>query len=165
MTEWAKGRGFEVRNASGRAAIDSVAIAGTTVLITLAADSAASGWVVGYATLQDEAGMMAGPTRGRRGQLRDSDPFMGVDAETIPCAVTSGSAQIQARTPGGFRTRDGRDLVIAGDGLKPETIVVSKASDSALTLSQPWTGPTGTANLAFRNDQRNYCVSFELPVP
>ncbi|HEX3693924.1 MAG TPA: dockerin [Polyangia bacterium] len=164
MTEWAKGRGFEVRNASGRATIDSVAIVGSTVVLTLAADSQASGWVVGYATVQDDAGQMAGPTRGRRGQLRDSDPFVAVDAQTIRCTVTSGSAQVQARTPGSFRTREGRDLA-TGAGLKPETIVVTKTSDSAMTLSQPWTGSSGTADLAFRNDQRNYCVSFEMPLP
>ncbi|HEY2902347.1 MAG TPA: dockerin [Polyangia bacterium] len=164
LTEWAKGRGFEVRNASGRATIDSVAIVGSTVVLTLAADSQASGWVVGYATVQDDAGMMAGPTRGRRGQLRDSDPFVAVDAQTIACTVTNGSAQIQARTPGAFRTREGRDLA-AGVGLKPETIVLTKTSDSAMTLSQPWTGASGTADIDFRNDQRNYCVSFEMPVP
>jgi hypothetical protein len=166
LKEWAKGRGFEVKNASGRAAIDTVSIAGSTVVITLTADNpaaAANGWTVGYAMAQDDDGAMAGPTRGRRGQLRDSDPLVGLDAETISCAVTSGSAQVQAKTPNGFRVHGDRDLA-EGAGLKAETIVTAKASESALTLSQPWTGPSGTADIKFRSDQRNYCVAFEMPV-
>ena len=166
LKEWANGRGFEVKNAGARAAIDTVSIAGSTVVITLTADSpaaAATGWTVGYAMAQDEDGAMAGPTRGRRGQLRDSDPLVGLDAESISCAVTSGSAQVQAKTPNSFRVHGDRDIA-EGAGLKAETIVVAKASDSAMTLSQPWTGPSGTADITFRGDQRNYCVSFETPV-
>jgi hypothetical protein len=113
---------------------------------------------------QDEAGAMAGPTRGRRGQLRDSDPFIGVDSETIACVVTSGAAQIQSMVAGAFHARGERDLA-GGAGLSGETIVLTKASDSAMTLSKPWSGPSGTADIAFHNDQRNYCVSFEMAVP
>jgi hypothetical protein len=164
LTEWAKGRGFEVRNAAGRAAIDNVAIDGTRVIITLAADSQSTNWVVGYANAQDAAGFLTGPTRGRRGQLRDSDPFVGIDAATSACRVTNGSTQVQSVNANGFSARDGRDLAL-GAGLKAETIVVSKTSDSALTLSQPWTGPSGMADITFHSDQRNYAVAFEMPIP
>jgi len=163
LSEWGKGRGFEVKNAGGRATIDSVTLVDTKVVITLATDSEAAGWTVGYAMAQDESGAMAGPTRGRRGQLRDSDPLVGLDAETIACSVTSGSPQIQARTPNAFRARGGRDLA-EGSGLMANAIVLAKMSDSSVTLSQPWTGPSGMADIRFRSDQRNYCVSFEMPI-
>jgi hypothetical protein len=163
LSEWAKGRGFEVKNAAGRATIESVTIVDTKVVITLAADSQAAGWTVGYAMAQDEAGAMAGPTRGRRGQLRDSDPLVGLDAETIPSTVTNGSPQIQARTPNAFRARGGRDLA-EGSSLVANTIVLAKMSDNSVTLSQPWTGPSGMSDIRFRSDQRNYCVSFEMPI-
>jgi hypothetical protein len=165
LTEWAHGRGFEVKHAGAPAAIEAVAINGSQVVITLAAngDSAATGWTVGYAAAQDGAGAMAGPTRGRRGQLRDSDPFVGWDAETIPCTVTSGSARVGSKTPGAFRLRGPRDVALAA-GLAANTIIVAKTSDSDLMLSLPWTGASGSADLTFHSDQRNYCVSFEMPV-
>jgi hypothetical protein len=164
LTEWAKGRGFEVTDAAGRVAIDSVTISGTSVAIAVASNSQASGLVVGYAMAQDGAGAMSGPTRGRRGQLRDSDPFIGLDAETIACDVTNGSAQVTASAAGSFRARGERDAAV-GSGLGAETIVVSKQSDSVMTLSKPWTGPSGAAAISFHSDQRNYCVSFEMMVP
>src|SRR5260370_19111457 len=155
LTEWSKGRGFEVKHAGARATIDSVAISGSQVVITLAnsSDSAASGGTVGYANAQDEAGATAGPTRGRRGLLRDSDPFVSWDAETIPCAVTTGSTRVTSKTAGAFRARGPRDLASAA-GLTADTMIAAKTSDSELTLSQPWTGATGSADLLFHTDQR-----------
>ena len=165
LTEWAQGRGFEVKHAGARAAIETVAINGAQVIITLAAnsDSAATAWTVGYAAAQDGAGAMAGPTRGRRGQLRDSDPFVGWDTETIPCTVTNGSARVESKTPGAFSARGPRDVASAA-GLPANTIIVAKTSDSDLMLSLPWTGASGSADITFHSDQRNYCVSFEMPV-
>jgi len=164
LIEWAKGRGFEITNAAGRVSIDSVAIMGSSVILTMAPGSQPSGLQVGYAMAQDEAGAMAGPTRGRRGQLRDADPFIGVDGETIACMVTSGAAQIQSMVAGAFHARGERDLA-GGAGLAGETIVLTKDSDSTMTLSKPWSGPSGTADISFHTDQRNYCVSFEMAVP
>jgi hypothetical protein len=165
LTEWAQGRGFEVKHAGARAAIQVVAIDGSRVVIMLAAAgaSAAGGWTVGYAAAQDAAGAMAGPTRGRRGQLRDSDPFVGWDAETIPCTVTSGSARVVSETPGSFGARGPRDVASAA-GLATDTIIDAKTSDSDLMLSSPWMGASGSAAITFHDDQRNYCVSFEMPV-
>jgi hypothetical protein len=74
-TEWAAGRGFEVWTSSSRIAIESVAIAGTTVRITCASDLPATGVVVGYAATSDGWPTPGRPTRW--GKLRDSDPFVG----------------------------------------------------------------------------------------
>jgi hypothetical protein len=38
------------------------------------------------------------------------------------------------------------------------------AAASMVTLSQPWTGASGTARLRFRSNQWNYAVAFELSV-
>ncbi len=153
-----------MKNGANRVTIDSVVIEGSKVLINVATDVTGAGWAVGYAQAQDATGAMAGPTRGRRGQLRDSDPFVGIDADTIPCQVTAGSTQVRAMTANAFRSHGGRDLALA-PGLPPDTIVVSKTSDSELTLSKPWSGASGMAELRLRSDQRNYAVVFELPVP
>ena len=74
-TEWAQGRGFEVRAGTTRIAISGVAIAGDSVQITCATDPPASGVVVGYASTADGTQRPNGTARW--GQLRDSDPFVG----------------------------------------------------------------------------------------
>jgi hypothetical protein len=74
-TEWAQGRGFEVRAGTTRIAISGVAIAGDSVQITCATDPPASGVVVGYASIADGTQRVNGTARW--GQLRDSDPFVG----------------------------------------------------------------------------------------
>jgi hypothetical protein len=74
-TEWAQGRGFEVRSGSTHITISSVAISGDTVQITCATDLPASGLVVGYASTTD--GIIRPNGTMRWGQLRDSDPFLG----------------------------------------------------------------------------------------
>jgi hypothetical protein len=76
-TAWSKGRGFEVYNQSGEQTIDSVAIQGDSVQVTLAADPSAAGLVVRYAVTQDGSGSLGGLATGRIGQLRDSDPLVG----------------------------------------------------------------------------------------
>lgn len=75
LTEWAPGRGFELRAGATRIAIAGVQIAGDSVQITAAADLPASGVVVGYAMSADDNPMPGGTQRW--GQLRDSDPFVG----------------------------------------------------------------------------------------
>ncbi|HMF40995.1 MAG TPA: dockerin, partial [Polyangia bacterium] len=74
-TEWAQGRGFEVKNGATRIAINSVAISGDSVQITCATDLPAAGLVVGYASTTDGTIRPNGTVRW--GQLRDSDPFVG----------------------------------------------------------------------------------------
>jgi hypothetical protein len=75
FTEWAQGRGFEVRAGTTRIAISSVAISGDAVQITCATDPPATGVVVGYASTADGTIRPNGTVRW--GQLRDSDPFVG----------------------------------------------------------------------------------------
>ncbi len=59
--------------------------------------------------------------------------------------------------------RAGRDA-IDSCVLPAGTIVKRKNSNTQLTLSNPWPGPSGTADLTFHRDQHNYCVQFEMPV-
>jgi hypothetical protein len=75
LTEWARGRGFEVRTGSTRVTIESVEILdANTVQITCGADVPA-GSTLGYAATSDGAAISG--VSPRWGQLRDSDPFVG----------------------------------------------------------------------------------------
>jgi hypothetical protein len=75
LTEWAQGRGFEVRSGTTRLTIESVTLVdGDTVKITTTTDVPA-GATLGYAATSD-ARAIAGYSP-RWGKLRDSDPFVG----------------------------------------------------------------------------------------
>jgi hypothetical protein len=74
LTEWAAGRGFEVRNGATALSIESVAIVDDTVQITCAADVPA-GAVVGYAATSDGTALPGVSVRW--GQLKDSDALVG----------------------------------------------------------------------------------------
>lgn len=74
LTEWANGRGFEVRSGNTPIPIDSVTITDSGVQITCGADIPA-GAIVGYAVTSD--GTSVTGLGHRWGQLRDSDPFVG----------------------------------------------------------------------------------------
>jgi hypothetical protein len=95
--------------------------------------------------------------------LRDSDDFVGYDIETLTVNVTNGSTTNTSTAPNAFRTRAGRDA-IDSCVLPAGTIVKRKNSNTQLTLSNPWPGPSGTADLTFHHDQHNYCVQFEMQV-
>ncbi|HET9622108.1 MAG TPA: hypothetical protein VFP84_12120 [Kofleriaceae bacterium] len=164
-TVWANGRGFEAKDATGRAlAIASVAIQGASVVLTLAAVPS-SAVTIAYAITQDGAGLQGGTDLGAHGQLRDSDALIGLDAETIAVHVTQGSAVVTAVAANGFARRAARDAVSAGADLADDTIVSSVDSASQLTLSTPWLGATGTASLAVHHDLHNFAVHFVLTVP
>ncbi|MGH7268853.1 MAG: dockerin, partial [Polyangiaceae bacterium] len=77
--EWSKGRGFEVEGKSGPLVITKVAIDADSVVLTLASAPDRAGLVVRYAVTQDGTGNLGGLATGRIGQLRDSDPLIGVD--------------------------------------------------------------------------------------
>jgi hypothetical protein len=163
FTEWANGRGFEVLNGDVPVAIESVAIDESSVLITLENPPALeTALTVQYAMTQDGAGHQGGSPDGLRGQLCDSDPFVGSDAETISVQVEQGSATIVALEPGAFRRRSGHD-VIRGPGAPEGLSVVERNSDDELPISEPWPGESGTVELSFHHDQRNYAVHFSLP--
>lgn len=75
LTEWAAGRGFELRNGSTPLEIQHVVIEGTTVHVSAAGDIPA-GSTLGYAVTSD--GSRVSGLGHRWGQLVDSDPFVGV---------------------------------------------------------------------------------------
>lgn len=159
---WANGKGFEVEDASGKLAIESVAIVGTTVEITLAAAPTGADLVVRYAMTMDDTGpngYRAGEADGRLGLLRDSDPLVGIDDEAIELDVVQGSTAVT----GDFSKHGRYEIVVAG-GLPPETAIVTRTATSA-TLSAAWTGTSGKATARVRSNQHNYAVAFELPVP
>jgi hypothetical protein len=80
LTEWARGRGFEVRTGSTRVTIESVELLDeNTVQITCGADVPA-GSTLGYAATSDGAAISG--VSPRWGQLKDSDPFVGTFTET-----------------------------------------------------------------------------------
>ena len=161
-TAWANGRGFEIEDGAGsELAIASVEIQGDSVILTLAQAPAPGVKLrLAYATTPDVQGFPKGTAL--HGQLRDSDELVGYDAEKLQVQMTSGSAEATAGA-GAFAGRAGRDLVEAA-GLPRGTSVVA-INAGALTLSSPWSGPTGVAELAFHHEQRNYCVHFSLEVP
>jgi hypothetical protein len=75
LTEWAEGRGFEVRTGTTRLTIESVEIVDEdTVQITCTTDVPA-GATLGYAATSDGAAIVG--MSPRWGQLKDSDPFVG----------------------------------------------------------------------------------------
>jgi hypothetical protein len=75
LTEWAQGRGFEVRTGNTRLTIASVELLDEdTVQITCTSDVPA-GATLGYAATSDGAAISG--VSPRWGQLKDSDPFVG----------------------------------------------------------------------------------------
>lgn len=106
-------------------------------------------------------GSAGGTNQGLWGLLRDSDEFVGYDAETPEGQVTAGSAVVTSATTGGFVHRTGWDLV-SGTRVPANTIVVSQDSDSQVSLSAPWPGATGSISLSMHHDEHNYCVPFSM---
>lgn len=161
---WAKGRGFEVRGNGAPLTIADVSIDGSAVLITLNEPPLA--WTqleVSYAVTPDAPGFSGGSALGMRGQLRDSDDFVGDDRERVLVAVERGSRVVVASTPLALKQRSGHDLV-NGPGLPEGVVVVSQDSDERVTLSEPWSAETGIVELTFQYDHSNYCVHFSMPV-
>jgi hypothetical protein len=116
---------------------------------------------------QDATQLAGGLASGRFGQLHDSDPLIGVDAVEFDCNMTTNSTAVTPATAGAFMMRTAHDMVdVAGGGagLAPDTTVVA-LTPSNVSLSNPWTGPTGPARLRFRSNQWNYAVAFELTAP
>ena len=166
---WASGRGFEVTDLGTGDALPimSATISGDAVVLILGFDPDAGvipdgGVKVGYAMTGDTLGVLAGgQPGGRHGALRDSDPLVGIDAQTLQAQVTQGSTTIS----GIFAYRAAWDRVTGG-ALPGETVVLAVDSTySDITLSNPWPGASGTAQLTFWHEQRNYCVDFQLNVP
>ena len=159
-TAWSNGKGFEVEDNGGRITINSVRILGNAVEITCNT-TPGTGKRVSYAMYQDAVNYNCSIDVGRHGLLCDSDPFVGYSAKTIACNVTNGSADITCVTTGEFNDR-GQFELVSGSGLIGGSHVTLKPNGDNITLGQVWTGSTGTANLYFKNDHRNYCIQFTL---
>jgi hypothetical protein len=162
-TPWANGRGFEVSDSNGMAlTIASAAIQGSSVTLTLAqAPAQGTKLKVAYAMSPDPNVPTAAVPY--RGQLRDSDAFVGWDAESISVKTTANSSVITATSTGGFVRRAAWDIV-TGPNVPAGTVVVSHDSDDQLTLSQPVGGAGGTASFSLHHDEYNYCVHFSMDV-
>jgi hypothetical protein len=166
---WKNGRGFEVEDSQGEVTITDAVIDGDTIRIGIdrLPDTTSAPLVVRYAMTQDATTLAGGLASGRFGQLHDSDPLVGVDAVEFDCNLTSGSTAVTPATAGAFMMRTAHDMVDVvggGAGLAPNTTVIA-LNPSNVSLSNPWTGPTGPARLRFRSNQWNYAVAFELTVP
>src|SRR6266849_4423868 len=113
-------------------------------------------------SLKMELEFRVGPTSGCTDSCA-TRTRVGYDIETITANVTNGSPDVTSVMPNAFITRAGRDVVESA--LLPDgTIVKRKNSNSQMTLSTPWPGPSGIADLIFHHDLHNYCVQFEMPV-
>lgn len=75
VTEWALGRGFEVRVGATRLEIVSVELVDEDTLTITCTTDVPSGATLGYAATSDGAAISGTPPRW--GQLKDSDPFVG----------------------------------------------------------------------------------------
>ena len=164
-TAWKLGRGFEVIDSTGPLTITSATLQGDVVVLALSTNPTGTGLRVRYAMEQDGSGNQGGTALGLRGQLRDSDPFVGADAEQVVCSVSNMSPNVTCPA-GSLSRRTNRDRVF-GTGLAAEGTVLEAIhnSGSAATLSSPWAGATSMAPLTFAYDLRNYAVHFDLPVP
>jgi hypothetical protein len=164
LSAWAKGRGFEVYGDGNPLTISDIAIDGDAVQITLASSpSEGAELSVRYAIAQDGTGNQGGKVVGLRGQLCDSDEFVGADEEVIAVELTNGSSIATRVVEGAFKRRTAYDIV-TGPGAPEDLVVLSQDSDNQLTLSKVWPGESGVVNLTFRHNQRNYAVHFAMPV-
>ena len=106
--------GFEVVDVSNNEiTINSVSISGANQITIVCATPPGAGSRLRYAMAGD------GPTTQRKGQLCDSDPFIGVDSQTLSCTVTNGSNTV---VYSGTLNHGKRDIV-SGSGFAANTII------------------------------------------
>lgn len=167
-TAWSLGRGFEVRDAQkNEINITNVRILSNDELeidlappidlpLTLSYAMTIGRHDLGRSTSGIDLG---GSTSGRIGQLCDSDPLVGVGAETLECEVVNGSREIFNKE--GFKRRTLYDRIIPGN---LAIIKFDKERPQRAVLHQPWLGSSGSQKLFFQHDHRNHLVSFTMPV-
>ena len=78
IAEWKNGKGFELRSDTANITIASVDISGNDVTITASSDLPTSGLHAGYALTSQGVQLKTHSKAVRWGQLRDSDPFVGM---------------------------------------------------------------------------------------
>lgn len=156
--QWARGRGFEVRDSHGRA----VEIAGVqtnqdavSVLIQLASVPDHFPLCVAYAMCIDKDNCNGGRPGGRVGHLCDSDTTIGASAERIRVRVQHGSNKVEGSHES-FARRAPYDLIEGGQ----YTIMTFQDGRRCAVLDRPWNGPSGEQELFFQHNHRNYLVAF-----
>lgn len=157
---WSRGRGFELEQAGRAITIQSVVIRGNTVVITPATALSPGDFTVRYAMTQDAPGYTGGTPWARAGQLRDSDPYVGHDRVMVMATATQNSNVI--RVTSGSLDGHGLRALVRGAGLPASGAVVTAVSGAMLTLSAPWSSPSGSVPVELHSDQRNYAVHFEI---
>jgi hypothetical protein len=159
LTAWSAGRGFELEQNGAVVGIRAVDLREDTVIITPSTPLAEGAFTVRYAMTQDVNGYTAGAFLARAGQLRDSDPFAGFDRVRVTAEVTVGAST--ARITAGSLDGHGVRALVHGAGLGTGAVVTAVGAGNTLSLSRPWTDPSGTVELSVQSDQRNYAVQFE----
>lgn len=154
-TEWANGRGFEVLDSTGPLTIISATITGANQVTLILGSLPSTGLRVRYAMVNDGVGYI------RCGQLCDSDPLIGIDAQDYNVSFTNGSTSATVNSP---TFKHGPRDIITAASLVGGTIITA-ATGTNITLSSPWSGTTGAHTANIRYDNRNYLVIFSLPVP
>jgi len=164
-TVWSLGRGFEVRDAHEREInITDVRILPNDELEIDLTPPFDLPLTLSYAMTigrHDLGGSISfgGSTSGRIGQLCDSDPLVGVGAETLECEVINGSREVFNKE--GFKRRTLFDRIM------PANLAITefdKERPERAVLHKPWLGSSGSHKLFFQHDHRNHLVSFTLPV-
>lgn len=111
---------------------------------------------------EDSVDVQAGPRFGRRGAVRNSNPYKGSGEQIILCTVTNGSAEI---TSAGQFERVSHYSRVTGIGLSDQVIVENRTTNSNITLTENWAGATGKEYLVFAHEQRDYLPQFEVTLP
>jgi len=164
-TAWSLGRGFEVRDSRKREInITNVRILPNDKLQINIAPPIDLPLTLPYAMTigRHELGgsiTLGGSISGRIGQLCDSDPLVGVGAETLECELINGSREIFNKE--GFKRRALYDRIM------PANLAITefeKERPERAILHKPWLGSSGSHKLFFQHDHRNHLVSFTLPV-
>jgi hypothetical protein len=162
--EWAEGRGFELwTGSSTKVEVLSAEIDGSAVVLTLAAPlvSAATVGAALWTDVSAVGALAAGTAAGRHCPLCDSDAWVSQSARAVACDVAEGGAEVVCAAAGALAFVGAR-MLAEGAGLAGAHVV--SVDGDAATLSAPWTGDAGEAEVTFRNDHRNYVVQFALPV-
>lgn len=163
-TAWKNGRGFEVRDAEGReVAIRDVVIAAreSKVTIDLVEPAEKCPLTVAYAMTQQGdgfgSGFCGGTEDGRMGHLSDSADDGAV--ETLRCHAEKASHVLFSE--------DGWERRAVYDLMKPGGMVIvgfDPDDKKRAFMHEPWSGESEVLLARVRHDQRNYCVSFLMPV-
>lgn len=169
-TDWAAGKGFELRHGAAALSATSLAIAAVDIVdvnqvkITAASTLPNDLVWVSYASTADvpNSAGVGGIANGLMGHLCDSDAYEGPSTKTVQIHATNGSPNVSVVNTGDFDAWQARD-VVAGNGVAANTLFSSISGDTAV-LNQNYAGTTGQVSVKLRRDHRNYLCQFTLSV-